>query len=121
MMTNGDRKGRIVLSNPHTNNGFFFSLTIKYLFLYWKKREKDFQKILNTLKCDMVTSRIDARPACGRRAAIRFYLSLGLVRVCEINRIHHWCSVGTEKSVPEGPVGSSGKRGLPSFPLNGGP
>ena len=32
-----------------------------------------------------------------------FYLSLGLVRVCEINRIHHWCSVGTEKSQPEGP------------------
>ena len=22
---------------------------------------------------------------------------------CEINRIHHWCSVGTEKSQPEGP------------------
>ena len=32
-----------------------------------------------------------------------FYLSLGLVRVCEINRIHHWCSVGTEKSQPAGP------------------
>ena len=26
----------------------------------------------------------------------------GLVRVFEINRIHHWCSVGTEKSQPEG-------------------
>ena len=24
-------------------------------------------------------------------------------RICEINRIHHWCSVGTEKSQPEGP------------------
>ena len=23
--------------------------------------------------------------------------------VCEKNRIHHWCSVGTEKSQPEGP------------------
>ena len=23
--------------------------------------------------------------------------------VCEIKRIHHWCSVGTEKSKPEGP------------------
>ena len=22
---------------------------------------------------------------------------------CKINRIHHWCSVGTEKSQPEGP------------------
>ena len=41
-----------------------------------------------------------------RAASVRpfvFYLSLGLVRVCEINRIHHWCSVGTEKSQPEGP------------------
>ena len=32
-----------------------------------------------------------------------FYLSHGLVRVFEINRIHHWCSVLTEKSQPEGP------------------
>ena len=32
-----------------------------------------------------------------------FYLSLVNVWVCEINRIHHWCSVGTEKSQPEGP------------------
>ena len=33
-----------------------------------------------------MTSRIDMRPACGRRAAVRFffYLFLGLVWVCEI-------------------------------------
>ena len=37
---------------------------------------------------------------------LHFYLSLGLVRVCEINRIHYWCSVGTEKSQPEGPLAS---------------
>ena len=24
VMTNGDREGRIFLSHPHTNNGFFF-------------------------------------------------------------------------------------------------
>ena len=30
-----------------------------------------------------------------------FYLSHGLVRVCEMNRIHHWRPVGTEKSQPE--------------------
>ena len=59
------------------------------------------------------------RQVCGRRAAVRFYLSLGLVRECEINRIHHWCSVGTEKSQPE-THRTSGKRGLPSFPLNAG-
>ena len=40
--------------------------------------------------------------------------------VCEKNRIHHWWSGGTEKSQPEGHH-SSGKGGLPSFPLNGGP
>ena len=28
-----------------------------------------------------MTSRIDMRPACGRRAVVRFYLSLGLVQV----------------------------------------
>ena len=27
-------------------------------------------------------------PACGRRAAVHFYLSLGLVRVCEIESSH---------------------------------
>ena len=26
-----------------------------------------------------------------------------VTRSCKINRIHHWCSVGTEKSQPEGP------------------
>ena len=39
----------------------------------------------------------------GRRAAVLFHLSHGLVQVCQINRIHHWCSVGTEKSQPKGP------------------
>ena len=27
VMTNGDPKGQIFLSHPHTNNGFFFLLT----------------------------------------------------------------------------------------------
>ena len=31
VMTNGDRKGQIFLSHPHTNNGFFFLVTTKYL------------------------------------------------------------------------------------------
>ena len=30
-----------------------------------------------------MTSQIDVRPACGRRAAVSFYLCKGLVRVCE--------------------------------------
>ena len=40
--------------------------------------------------------------------------------MCELNRIHHWCSVGTENPNPRAHR-YSGKRGLPSFPLNGGP
>ena len=35
MMTNGDLEGRIFLSYPYTNNGFFFLLTtVFYLFIY---------------------------------------------------------------------------------------
>ena len=33
-MTNGDREGRIFLSNPHTNNGFFFLLTTVFIYLF---------------------------------------------------------------------------------------
>ena len=50
----------------------------------------------------MVTSFYRCNDVTERRAA-SVRLSLGLVRVCQINRIHHWCSVGTEKSQPEGP------------------
>ena len=55
VMTIGDPEGKIFLSHPHTNNRFCFLLTTKYLILYWKKHEKDFQKILNTLRYHMVT------------------------------------------------------------------
>ena len=37
VMTNGDHEGRIFLSHPHTNNGFFFLLAIKYHILCLKK------------------------------------------------------------------------------------
>ena len=36
VMTNGDRKGRIFLPHPHTNNECFFLLTTKYCILYSK-------------------------------------------------------------------------------------
>ena len=107
MMTNGDPEGRIFLSHPHTNNGFFSLLTTIYLILNWKKHETDFKKILNMLRFDVVTSFKDYNDIAHRCAAdvklFVFYLSLGLVWVCEINRIHHWCSVGTKKSQLEGP------------------
>ena len=101
-MTNGDREGRIFVSHPHTNNGFFFLLTTKYWICILEKHEKGFQKIWipwnetwwHQFNITM-TSQIDMQ-------LFVFYLSHGLVRVCEINRIHHWCSVRTGKSQPEG-------------------
>ena len=56
VMTIGDRERRIFLSHAHTNNGFFFLLTTKIFHFILKKHEKDFQKFLHSLKCDMVTS-----------------------------------------------------------------
>ena len=40
VMTNGDRKGWIFLSNIQTNNGLFFLLTTYYHILYWKNMKK---------------------------------------------------------------------------------
>ena len=40
MMTIGDREGQIFLSHPHTNHGFVFLLTTKYLILYWKDMKR---------------------------------------------------------------------------------
>ena len=38
VMTNGDPEGRIFLTYPHTNNGFFFLLTTVFIysFIYFK-------------------------------------------------------------------------------------
>ena len=58
VMTNGDPEGRIFLSYPHTNNGFFFLLTtvfIIHFFIYIQSFiyfEISSQKSLNTLRCD---------------------------------------------------------------------
>ena len=55
VMTNGDPEGRIFLSYPHANNGFFFLLTTVfiylsiYLIIYFKI---SFQKALNTVRCN---------------------------------------------------------------------
>ena len=48
VMTNGDPEGRIFLSHLHTNNGFFFLLTIV------NYSKISFQKDLNTLRCDII-------------------------------------------------------------------
>ena len=44
VMTSRDHEGRIFLSHPHTNNGFFFLLTAKYRILYWKYMKKASRK-----------------------------------------------------------------------------
>ena len=36
VMANGNREGRVFLSDPHTNNGFFFLLIAKYLIFIGK-------------------------------------------------------------------------------------
>ena len=47
------------------------------LHLYWKKLEKDFQKILNTLRCDMVASFKQYNDVTDRHAAsVRLYVFL---------------------------------------------
>ena len=63
---------------------------------------------------------IDVRPTCGRRAAIRFYLSLGLVRVSEIITIQHECPCSIEISHPWGRNLNQGQ-GLRSPWLNSNP
>ena len=69
-----------------------FSCSPLYTSFYIGKHEKDFQKILNTLRCDIVTSFKHYNDVTNQRAAsVRlffFYLSLGMVRVCEIEISH---------------------------------
>ena len=54
---------------------------------YWKRTRKRLAKILNTLRCDMVMSFLHYNDVMDRRTArvwlFVFYLSYGLVRVCE--------------------------------------
>ena len=39
-MTKGDLEGRFFLSHPHTQDGYLFLLTTKYLILYCKHIKK---------------------------------------------------------------------------------
>ena len=71
VMTIGYREGRLFQAHPHTNYGFFFLLTTKS-----KNMKKDLQKILNKLRCAMVTSFYHCNDGhettCDHRAAVRF-------------------------------------------------
>ena len=68
MMTIGVREGRIFLSHPHMNNGFFFLLTTKYHILYWKymKRLPENPEFAEMRHGDIIAkmSWIDVRPSC---------------------------------------------------------
>ena len=75
VMTNGDHEGRIFLSHPHANNGFFFLLTTKYLILYWKNMKKTSRKSWYAeMRRDDVILTLQWRhgSTCDQRAAVRF-------------------------------------------------
>ena len=74
VMTNGDHEWHIFY-HPYTDNEFFFLLTTKYLIYIGKKHELDFQGILNTLRCDMVTSFQHFHDVTDGRAAVLFLSS----------------------------------------------
>ena len=93
VMSNGDPQGRFFDPILTQILDSFSCSPLKILHLL-EKLEKDFQKILNTLRCDTMTSLINVRPAC--RCSI-FYLSLGLVWVCEIE-IHTWVKTWKSRS-----------------------
>ena len=54
-MTNGDREGRIFLSHPHTNYGFYF-LLILYIGKTCKRFPENSEYAEMPHLCDMVTS-----------------------------------------------------------------
>ena len=86
MMTSR-REGRSFLSHPHTNNGFHFLLTTKYLMLYWKniKRLPENPVFAEIRHNDVISTLRRHGPTCGQCATdvplFVFYLSNGLVRV----------------------------------------
>ena len=91
MMTNGDHEGRVFLSHPHTNNGFFFLLTTKYSFYIdkaWKRLPENPEYAEMRHGDVILTLQRSHGSTCGKRAVFFFYLSLGLVWVCEIEISH---------------------------------
>ena len=89
MMTNGDREGRIFLSHSHTNIGFFSCSPLNTSFYIGKivKRLPENPEYAEIQHDDVIfTLQWRHGSTCGRRATVRFYLSYGLVRVCEIDK-----------------------------------
>ena len=89
-----------------------------------EKHEKDFQKILNMLRSYFnitMTSQVNVRPGCRRRAAVRFFfVSMDWYRYVRLIEPSIGVQWGQEKPKPRA-YHFRGKRGLPSFLLNLGP
>ena len=107
MMTIGDREGRIfypILTRIMDSFSCSPLITSFILKKTWKSLPENYEYAEMRHGDVILTLQWRHGSTCGQRAAVHFfYIFLGLVRVCEINRIHHWCSVETEKSQPEGP------------------
>ena len=92
MMPKGDPEGRIFLSYPHTNNGFFFLLITVFIYLFILKIIS-FQRSLNTLRLQF--HMVKLLDVLGKIAWVRYYsLSQGkisdiLIRCARIRRGLH--------------------------------
>ena len=90
VMTNGDGEGQTFISHPHTNNGFFFLITTKSPFSNRKTKKKKASR-KSWKRWDVTWWRQWRHGStCGQSVTIHFYLSHGLVRVCEIE-LSHMC------------------------------
>ena len=85
MMTSAYHEGQIFLSHPHMYNGFFFLVHHYVQHFILETHGKGFQKILNSLRCDMVTPFEHYKGVTHPRATsvlpaydCTFYLSHGL-------------------------------------------
>ena len=67
-MTSANHEGQIFLSHPHMYNGFFFLVHHSVQHFVLEPPGKGFQKILNSLRCDMVTSFEHFKDVTHRRA-----------------------------------------------------
>ena len=74
VMIIGHGERQIFLSHPHTNNGFFLAHRLVPQFVL-KEHEDAFLKVMNALRCDMVTSFYHYNDVTDRRVAdVRLFI-----------------------------------------------
>ena len=78
-MTNGDPEGQIILSYPHTNNGFFFLAHHLIPHFIMEKHEKrlpknpDYAEMRHT--CNItIMSWMNVQPACSRACGYLYFI-----------------------------------------------